>query len=598
MGDAWLDKAVSIQCHGNLGVFQGVIKRICESEITIIRAFRNGIPLKKQTAEVTLRSQDIVDINVIPSSNVQSTVTTTDIKKPKPVKTPNFSKAGKIALALPNSDGVYERNETVSASLPNNIQHNKYKNSISEVTNKMSKLKVDTNKCKSNQKLESRFNEGKEVPCNSTVKEFFGNMLPPKVEARLCTSRFPTSPNTTKAYDVDHIETGNRMCEEATGFSRPIDTSLNVNTTNACESNEFPNPPEFSTIGNVNGKMRYTSGGTNNSNGGSNRKQRKQLRKDIGNTKRNQAFTTSTDDPLMHEDFDFEGNLALFNKQEIWDTIEAEQKPDLVRQTSNAMKKYRHDENVLVSEPVRLRQIENIFGGSTEFVTDEGLIIPTIPSFVRAKIETLAAKEGLSLPRQLDILARGVTDLAISLLGGARRLTPTNYHQWPIIVIICAKANNSRTCDIGAATGRQMASHGLKVLLYLEEELMDNTKSKEISLFKATGNVVVHSVNELPSPDLVILSTDSKILTGRVRKWLSENRASILAVDPPSEGIKDVSIKYAILPTLPLNGISSNNYGKLYLCNLGIPDKYYRDAGINYKSPFGHKFVIPIHSKE
>lgn len=75
-------------------------------------------------------------------------------------------------------------------------------------------------------------------------------------------------------------------------------------------------------------------------------------------------------------------------------------------------------------------------------------------------------------------------------------------------------------------------------------------------------------------------------------------RASILAIDPPPIGIHDVPIKYSILPILPLNGISTNNCGKLYLCNLGIPDKFYRDAGIKYKSPFGHKFVIPIHLKK
>ena len=38
-----------------------------------------------------------------------------------------------------------------------------------------------------------------------------------------------------------------------------------------------------------------------------------------------------------------------------------------------------------------------------------------------------------------------------------------------------------------------------------------------------------------------------------------------------------------------------SSLGKLYLCNLGIPDSYYNDVGIDYKSPFGHKFVIPIH---
>lgn len=104
----------------------------------------------------------------------------------------------------------------------------------------------------------------------------------------------------------------------------------------------------------------------------------------------------------------------------------------------------------------------------------------------------------------------------------------------------------SRNSDIGAATGRQMASHGLKVLLYMEKQNTNN-KSREIGLFKATDNVIVYSVDgrfykefisteyvtlsyvnyfiiELPTPDLVILSTDSNILTSEVRKWLSENR--------------------------------------------------------------------------
>lgn len=55
MGDGWLGKAVSIECDANLGVFQGVIKNITVDVITIVRAFRNGIPLKKQDAEVNLR---------------------------------------------------------------------------------------------------------------------------------------------------------------------------------------------------------------------------------------------------------------------------------------------------------------------------------------------------------------------------------------------------------------------------------------------------------------------------------------------------------------------------------------------------------------
>lgn len=67
-----------------------------------------------------------------------------------------------------------------------------------------------------------------------------------------------------------------------------------------------------------------------------------------------------------------------------------------------------------------------------------------------------------------------------------------------------------------------------------------------------------------------------------------------MAVDPPTTGISNLSIKCSILPMLPLENISES-CGKLYLSNLTIPDKFFRDAGITYKSPFGHKFVIPLH---
>ena len=35
--------------------------------------------------------------------------------------------------------------------------------------------------------------------------------------------------------------------------------------------------------------------------------------------------------------------------------------------------------------------------------------------------------------------------------------------------------------------------------------------------------------------------------------------------------------------------------GKLYLVNLGVPRNIYKDANIKWSSPFGAKFVIPLH---
>lgn len=64
-----------------------------------------------------------------------------------------------------------------------------------------------------------------------------------------------------------------------------------------------------------------------------------------------------------------------------------------------------------------------------------------------------------------------------------------------MLYFILKLITSSRASNIGASTGRQLASHGLKVLLYLEEESALEEKSVEISLFKATGNTVVYSVN-------------------------------------------------------------------------------------------------------
>lgn len=46
---------------------------------------------------------------------------------------------------------------------------------------------------------------------------------------------------------------------------------------------------------------------------------------------KNLTFSAPIDDPMMDEEFDFQKNLALFDKQAIWDKIDANQKPDLVR---------------------------------------------------------------------------------------------------------------------------------------------------------------------------------------------------------------------------------------------------------------------------
>ncbi|EDV51955.1 enhancer of mRNA-decapping protein 3 [Drosophila erecta] len=662
----WIGCAVSIACDEVLGVFQGLIKQISAEEITIVRAFRNGVPLRKQNAEVVLKCTDIRSIDLIEPVKQDldgHTAPPPVINKPTPVKLPHFSnilgKQQQLQLQQQQQQKQQFQEQEREQDLPSTPRSRANDNGRgassssgsrgnfnSALSDKMHQLKlIETNGSNGTRRTPqtSRASSAQQQPQMSTtpssVAAFFGNMIPPKVEVKL--GAYVSNPR--ESYCSSSGDSG-----EAAGLSlassKPIDIVSN--------GDGFYKQTAASSYGNSNGKRNgnannngigngngsYTNGNGNGNGNGKNKRNRVRRESSMRQQQVQMTFGSEADDPLIHEDFDFEGNLALFDKQAIWDDIESTtQKPDVVRHIVNSHhhkpeQKYRHDENILVSKPLQLRQIESMFDGSQDFVTDDGLIIPTIPAYVRNKIEISADKAGLSLQRQIDILARGASDLAITLLGGARRLTPANNHQWPKIVIICDGVKSMRTINIGAATGRQLASHGLTVLLYVEQAklLEQNSSSAEISLFKATDNVIVHAVDALPTPDLVILSTNTANLSDAIRKWLSVNRASVLAVDPPPCGINEVAIKYSILPILPLNGISTatssssaaatptpiastsaaaaanksaaatstNNCGKLYLCNLGIPDKFYRDCGIKYKSPYGHKYVIPIHSKD
>lgn len=213
----------------------------------------------------------------------------------------------------------------------------------------------------------------------------------------------------------------------------------------------------------------------------------------------NQAFGTSANDPIMDEDFDFEKNLALFDKKAIWTEIDAIQKPDLMRQTSmvKPKKNYRHDENILESKPSESRQIssnQKDSGCVVEFATDDGLVIPTVPLQQRQLVQTYAEISGLTWSRQCDMLARGTAEMALMLLGGARRLTPNNQHQWPTIVVICDAPWNEPSSEVGLATGRHLASHGLKVCVYLGGGTGQQEKqSVELALFVASGSSSKHT---------------------------------------------------------------------------------------------------------
>jgi enhancer of mRNA-decapping protein 3 len=312
----------------------------------------------------------------------------------------------------------------------------------------------------------------------------------------------------------------------------------------------------------------------------------------------NSTFNTPINDPLMDEDFDFEKNLALFDKKAIFNELDNNQKPDLLKQTPRNGK-YRHDENVLVSEPIRYRRIEVDATKQSKpgdlWTTDDGYVLPAISLLLRREIEQKAEACGLNAERQRDAFARAVAEISlVNILGGPQRMVAKNEHQWPNVAIICDEPLLGEQSELGLAVGRILASQGLKVSVFtrIDTHLL---VSKDLALFRATGSIITTSCHQLPTPDLIILACGAAV-SEHTSNYISEMRAPILALDPPARGL-NIPVKYSIFPILPIDK-TSESCGKIFIANLTIPDQCFRDCGVGYKSFFGHKVVIPIYMKD
>ncbi|KAJ9591849.1 hypothetical protein L9F63_001666 [Diploptera punctata] len=322
------------------------------------------------------------------------------------------------------------------------------------------------------------------------------------------------------------------------------------------------------------------------------------------NEKDEACFGTPIDDNILEQDFDFEKNLALFNKQAVFEEINA-QRPDLVRHADPNRRSqiYRHDENVIESSPAIYRQMTVPAPGMKEYVTDDGLVIPSITPDLRHQLLSVAERLGLTEERQAELMGRAATEMALQLLGGAHRLNPHNVHQWPTVVALCG---SHRQGAIAVNTARQLATHGVRIVVFLLDPThLPSQLARELALFKYTNNKIITTVQELPTiaVDLIIVALadelGNQLLQSRYRvaaDWANENRAPVLALDPPSAGTPGVETKFSLIPVLPLAHSLEN--GKLYLCNLAFPQQVFKEVGIKYCSPFGHKFVIPLHPND
>lgn len=194
----------------------------------------------------------------------------------------------------------------------------------------------------------------------------------------------------------------------------------------------------------------------------------------------------------------------------------------------------------------------------------------------------------------------------------------------------------------GISCGRHLANHEVEVILFLPNfvKMLDSVTS-ELTLFIKTGGKQVSTIKgahfvtstlvdhllilyshlssrimrfvcvfsldftDLPKTpvDLIINCLDCHENTFLMDQpwyqaaadWANQNRAPVLSLDPPASGQgQAVEAKWSLSLCLPL--ALGEGAGRVYLCDIGIPRQVFQEVGMKYHSPFGCKFVIPLHS--
>lgn len=314
-------------------------------------------------------------------------------------------------------------------------------------------------------------------------------------------------------------------------------------------------------------------------------------------TQRDQECFNEATEASKIPDFDFEKNLALFDKKAVFEELESSGAVSRLKKYKPPERKLRPDESVLEQEPVSLRQISvPAEHRGREFFTDDGITVPSVSQELAHKLLDTSEKMGLSRDQRIENAGLCACQMSLQLLGGGNRINPNNTHQIPNVVVMAGPHSQGLQ---GICTARHLANHNVHVTLFIPKKTQELIP--QLALFMHTGGNLVASVRDLPKQpvDLVI---DTLVGNGRqdiieqmhhAAQWANQNRAPVLVIDPCAHSASTgIEVKWSIALGLPL--ASTPSAGTLYLADVGIPKGVFAAVGITYVSPFADKFVIRL----
>ncbi|XP_061720867.1 enhancer of mRNA-decapping protein 3 [Cydia pomonella] len=320
--------------------------------------------------------------------------------------------------------------------------------------------------------------------------------------------------------------------------------------------------------------------------------------------RRNEACFGSAALEAVDNDFDFEGNLALFDKEALWQQM----RPDVVRVAAArdemaAGGKLRHDQNVLrtsapdtvpVTVPPALR-------GARDYVTDSGTRLPSVSAALRGRLWAgLRRTDDETQHTARALFARATADVALKLVGGTRRLDPRNAHQRPCAGVV---AGGGPAGAAAVCAARLLRAHGVDTYVVPLDDTCPLVTSA-LSAYRLSGGGVLAPAAARPAGDLLLLALHDPETaaqhpsTPQVLEWACASRGALVLLEPGGAergawGAALLAARAALVALLP--PALSAAAPRLLLANVAPPAQLFGAVGVAYRSPFGAASVLALH---
>lgn len=239
------------------------------------------------------------------------------------------------------------------------------------------------------------------------------------------------------------------------------------------------------------------------------------------------------------------------------------------------------------------------------FVTENGMEVPAISTEQMIEVDRIAMVEtGPNLFQMMENAGRNLAELVLQIHS-------RKWEKAQVVVLAGSGGNGGG----GICAARHLANRNIEVQLALArpEKLTEVTAfQRKIFQWTSGKEVPLEALGET-YPDIIIDALIGYNLVNvphgqfaAMINWANNANSQILSLDVPSgvDATTGESPGIAIQPqwtmtlALPKTGLLPEKTGDLWLADIGIPDAVYRQVGIDYVSPFGKRFRVPLNVDE